>query len=144
MGNRNSTSLLREDLPTFAYAFPIITLNDSESKFHAIGPAPSHIGTTNEPGGRQHSSSLVELRESLVKCLSFEQSPPALAGLQFYNTTKPEQIKDKETQKKIRRDVMLHHVRKHETRPKANTASRRQSLGIGRGAKAKDKQLHEK
>ncbi|KAI9665144.1 MAG: hypothetical protein M1831_002154 [Alyxoria varia] len=88
--------------------------------------------------------------------VSASQSPRSQSRgfeLQFYNTTKPDQIKDKATQKKIRRDVMLHHVRmqdaggttpKAENRrrargassaePNANTKERRQSkdsTGLG-------------
>ncbi|KAL9061492.1 MAG: hypothetical protein Q9162_000023 [Coniocarpon cinnabarinum] len=54
-----------------------------------------------------------------------ETSSPPQVDLPFFNTTRPDQIKDPETQKKIRRDVMLHHMRNQD--PKAREERQRKA-----------------
>ena len=67
-----------------------------------------------------------------------KQSPPQV-DLPFFNTTNPDQIKDPETQKKIRRDVMLHHMRNQDPKQREERQRKARAGSAARAASRRER-----
>lgn len=129
IGSGNPISLLQHELPTFVFAVPMASMSDSEANSQVIEEGyPSPESPDDEASSPKSLSNLLEMRSDLSDRMSREapEPPAGGAGLSFFNTTNPDQIKDKATQKKIRRDVMLNYVHKHNAgKPKVTKSGAR-------------------
>ena len=125
IGRGNPMSLLTSELPTFVFSVPMATMSDSEATAQMIDDGYSSLDSPEEEGNSPQSlSSLLDMRSSLSDRMSQETPQAQSPGLSFFNTTNPDQIKDKDTQRKIRREVMRNHVAKnHATKQKVSKAA---------------------
>lgn len=128
IGSGNPISLMKNALPTFVFAVPMTSPTDSEvqTQVQIIEDGyPSPETQDDEVDSPKNLSNLVDIRSEISDRMSRE-TPGAQAGLSFFNTTNPDQIKDKTTQKAIRRKVMLNYVQKHKAdKPKVTKSSAR-------------------
>lgn len=130
-GSSDASTLMSGNLPTFAYTMPINT-EDSLSAASLSSPVEHDASIASSDSGIfpiSHSLPSAPLVSRPEKTNLPVQGPygsvplPKMekpktsktnnsgATLQFINTTRPDQIKDRALQKKIRRDVMLNYLR---------------------------------
>ena len=154
--------LMTDQLPSSAFSFPIITFNNhaSSSPVSSSGEMehtrvhtqprlvpstysssivlPSQLSEAREADlsdtGYGSSRTLPPERLSSPEDRSLALATPQQIDLPFFNTTRPDQIKDPEIQKKIRRDVMLHHMRKQDPKQREERQRRARAGSAARAA----------
>ena len=141
--------LITEPLPSNAFSLPISPFEDeSGQNFASMGYEidPLDLGVESHASPMSMSGTILPSQTS--EYLGIEAQPRALSSgppsratstppakpesqqinLPFFNTTRPDQIKDPGIQKKIRRDVMLHHVRNQD--PKQREERQRKARAV--------------
>ncbi|KAI9717095.1 MAG: hypothetical protein M1828_007428 [Chrysothrix sp. TS-e1954] len=143
MGGRDIASLLSGTLPTFAFSMAIGSLSDADVECELSDSAwQTALINSGMPDGDfdEASEMLNKARGEAQKNLKEVGPSPSLSStakvrtkaseegwLDFINTTKPDEIKDRALQKKIRRDVMLNHLRNNQGKEKTPPGSRKAS-----------------
>ena len=148
MGGRDLSTLNSGNLPTFAFSMAIGSVSDTEAESEQMDSSwQEALSTAVQAPDEDVDGVLARLQKASSQIRQSdretESAPPSAAAsdktkqpseegwLDFINTTKPNEIKTRALQKKIRRDVMLNHLRnsqrKERTPPGSKKPSRRQS-----------------